>query len=218
MKDEKFSAFIDNELDVSDFDEIYGSLNSDEEMKQRWQRYHIISDTMQKHLPVTVDCSLADRVMHQLESEPTIIAPEIISSFSKTEPSKESAPEISAAAISGNSSSGTVVSPVFKQIAGFAVAASVMLVAVFTTQTFNKGPDQVNAPIAKVPAMPDKSQFARVVEPRTNLPPSLQNRLNKYLANHNQYSSTAPGVLPYARIIGYTKIDKPVVNTIQNNK
>ena len=63
MKEEKFSAFVDNELHGVEFDEMYSALNSDEDLKRRWQRYHIISDTLQKHLPEKFDCNLADQVM-----------------------------------------------------------------------------------------------------------------------------------------------------------
>lgn len=226
MKDEKFSAFIDNELHDSDFNEMYETLHSDSEMKHRWQRYHIISDTIQKHLPSKVDCSLADRVMRQLDKEPTIIAPEV-------------APEITASQTNRNttnthdqspatsSNTATTASPFFstfsRQIAGFAVAASVMVVAVFATQSFTDTPDSMNVPVAKVQSipktMPDKSQFARVTEPNNKLPPGIQNQLNKYLANHNQYSTnTAPGVLPYARILGYRQGTKPVIKHIQNKQ
>ena len=205
MKKEKFSAFIDNELNGAEFDEMYSALNSDEDLKRRWQRYHIISDALQKHLPEKFDCNLADQVMLKIENEPAILAPKFTSQYD-TSPdstaSKATATVVTTVATKSNK-------PFFKQIAGLAVAASVMIVAVFVTQTFvtNNGTTAV-APVAtfdtKIPSMPAENQFARISEPRPKASPGYQNQLNKYLANHNQYSTSVPGVMPYARIIGYT--------------
>jgi len=197
MKDEKFSAFIDNELHGAESDEMYSALNSDNDFKRRWQRYHIISDTLQKHLPEKFDCNLADQVMLKIENEPVILAPKHTSQYASSPVS------------TATKATATVVTksnkPFFKQIAGLAVAASVMVVAVLVTQTFvtNNGTTAV-APVAKVLSMPAESQFARISEPQPKASPGYQNQLNKYLANHNQYSTGVPGVMPYARIIGYT--------------
>lgn len=228
MEDEKFSAFIDDELSQSEFDEMCSRLFSgkdfsgkDKGLKQKWQRYHVISDTLQKHLPEKVDYNLADRVMSELENEPVILAPNRVlapaqNTFQNNAPNNNVSP---------------MPTPIFKQIAGLAVAASVMVVAILVSQSFTTQ-DGVNttAPIAALPTMPSKQEFARVSKPQTILatqqaalvtqqttalakpqmvfPPDFQNQLNKYLANHNQYASGVSGVLPYARIIGYTP-DRP---------
>ena len=212
-QDEKFSAFVDNELEASEFEKIVASLQSDDDLKQRWQRYHIISDAMQKHLPENVDCRLADRVRLQIEKEPTVIAPNVNKQTKDKSPAGFSYITTPAPTTSN-------VTPLFKQLAGFAVAASVMVVAVFVTQSFStQGTIDVDAPIAKVRVMPDQSQFARVAKSQTRrLPSGFENKLNKYLANHNQYSKTAPGVLPYARIIGYTQDNKPIISNFQKSK
>lgn len=227
---EKFSALIDDELDQPGFDEVVSALCSNEGsnegfdetslgenrgLKKKWQRYHMISDVLQKHLQEKVDYCLADRVMSELENEPIILVPNRISAV--------------AAETKAHAKNTTVSMPVsrriFKQIAGLAVAASVMVVAILVSQTFstNDGVNPTAPPIAtlsptsptspialpamvtnKPPTMPSKQQFARISEPKTTLPPSFQNQLNRYLANHNQYASGVSGVLPYARIIGYT--------------
>jgi len=208
MREEKFSAFIDDELTGVEFDEMYSAYNAEEDLKQRWQYYHIISDTLQKHLPETLDCTLADRVMTALEKEPAILAPkhvsEPVSSFATTTNSTTTP-------ITTGNKVSTRSKLYFKQIAGLAVAASVMVVAVFVSQTFfaNDGAAPF-APVARIPSMPAENQFARITDPRLKATSGFQtssvfqNRLNKYLANHNQYSTGVPGVMPYARIIGYT--------------
>ena len=206
MKEEKFSAFIDNELNEAEFDEMYSALSSDKDFKRRWQRYHIISDTLQKHLPEKFDCKLADQVMLKLENEPAIFVPEHTSQY-----------DLSPVSTAGKATVTTLATkkPFFKQIAGLAVAASVMVVAVFVTQTFvtNNGTTAV-APVASVPSMPAESQFARISGSQPKASSGYQSQLNKYLANHNQYSTSVPGVMPYARIIGYTP-DQPQRHSIR---
>lgn len=232
-RSEKFSALIDDELGQFAFEEMVSALCLDEEgsddgsdseknrgLKEKWQRYHLISDALQKHLPEKVDYCLADRVMSELKNDPAILAPNRISVVAQETQTDTK-----------NASMSPPVSPpasrqIFKQIAGLAVAASVMVVAILVSQTFstNDGvnPNPAAPPIATLlptvplptvppamlakqpPVMPSKQQFARVFEPQTTLSPSFQNQLNRYLANHNQYASGVSGVLPYARIIGHT--------------
>ncbi len=249
-RNEKFSALIDDELGRSELEEMVSALCLDGEglaeegsdngsgetgseknsdLKKKWQRYHIISDALQKHLPEKMDYCLADRVMSELKNDPVILAPNRISAVAQDTQTDTK-----------NTAMPPSVSPpasrqIFKQIAGLAVAASVMVVAILVSQTFstNDGvnPNPVAPPIAtlsptappaispttppamlakqpsvmisKQPVMPSKQQFARMSEPQTALPPSFQNQLNRYLANHNQYASGVSGVLPYARIIGH---------------
>jgi len=217
MSDEKFSAFVDDELSQSEFDEIYSKLTSDNEdgkdLKQRWQRYHLIGNVLQKQVPEKIDARLAERVMAELKNEPAIFVPDRMAPISQDDSVQNNASKNNAFKNkSSKNNKATVVSfPVFKQIAGLAVAASVMVVAILVTQSFSTNDGIAPTPqVAKstAPAI-TRQQFARVSGVtasgvKATLPPRFQNRLNKYLINHNQYSSGVPGVLPYARIIGYT--------------
>jgi len=214
-QNEALSAMMDNELSPSELDDtVTGLLSATQisDLKQKWQRYHMISDALQKHIPEKVACNLADRVMSELENEPVVLAPNRIAAIDMaTKKETQTASSISLPTRS-----------VYKQIAGLAVAASVMVVAIMVTQTFSTQ-DGVNPttpiaaltpstsiikaiiPVTPPPAMPSQQQFARVsAEPQKTLPPSFQNQLNRYLANHNQYASGVSGVLPYARLIGFT--------------
>lgn len=174
---EQISSLVDGEVDGAGIDLVVAKLSSDDELIKHWERLHVISDALKNNLPHHVKHDLAYQVMRALESEPTFFA----SRFNLHRfPSY------------------------IKQVAGFAVAASVMMVAVIVTQNFNEVDSA--AKIAKVPDMPNSDQFARVVDAKGNqIPANVPIQLDQYLVNHNQHATGMYGVLPYARIIGYSQ-------------
>jgi sigma-E factor negative regulatory protein RseA len=176
---EKISSFMDGELSGPELDKLMMMFKTDISLVRHWERYHIISDALKNNLPRYLNHDLANRVKQAVDTEPTIIAP---NNFLHN------------------------ISPVVKQIAGLAVAASVMAVAILATQGFIKD-GEVAPQLAKVPQMPSSDQFDRVAQNKLNpqqLPPNIQKQLDKFLVNHNQYAPGMHGVLPYARIIGYS--------------
>ena len=104
-----------------------------------------------------------------------------------------------------------------KPVLGFAIAASVAMVAILGLQHTNTDPSLSipSQPIALQPPVPSNQQVAgnytnqgksqRVQQ----LPASSQinagSRLNRYLVNYNEYRANAgmQGILPYVRIISY---------------
>jgi sigma-E factor negative regulatory protein RseA len=196
--DEKFSAFMDGELEGSAQDQVIKRICQDEECKQRWQSYHMISDTLRRNLPSTLNPSFSHSVMKALESEPTILAP------TRSKPA---------------------LSPVTKRIAGAAIAASVAAVAVISVQTSNTTNDQA-ATLAEMPASKEFVRMVRpnqVTDNTTGTAPALtasvtpletqeaqvstvkkfHPQLNKYLVDHSQHVSgtRVQGIMPYARIV-----------------
>ena len=111
----------------------------------------------------------------------------------------------------------TVLAPVkkpfnFKPLAGFAIAASVAMVAVFTIQTDNDvtSPALNSSTIATIsPAQTESFNFAQpqalpAAVTHSDTPESIANeRLNDYLLNHNEYRSNAGmnGIMPYVRMV-----------------
>ncbi len=100
----------------------------------------------------------------------------------------------------------------FKPLAGFAIAASVAMVAVFTIQTDNDViSPSTNAPtIATItPAQTETFNFSQpqalpAAVTHSDTPESIANeRLNNYLLNHNEYRSNAGmnGIMPYVRMV-----------------
>jgi sigma-E factor negative regulatory protein RseA len=98
---------------------------------------------------------------------------------------------------------------VTKQIAGLAVAASVTAVTVLGVQAWNRD-SVMPAQVAETPApVPVQAQTAAagVANDKTPLPAHIQSQITHYLVTHNQNTVGVHGMLPYARIVGYSSGD-----------
>jgi sigma-E factor negative regulatory protein RseA len=217
--EEQISAFMDGELHETEHANLIHQICHDEQLKSRWQHYHLISDALKNNIssPVTAHCQFTQSVMAALENEPTVFAPTAMKH--KT-------------------------SNVKQKIAGVAIAASVAAVAVIGVQSMN----QSKEPAPSLAEMPSPDQYVRMeqsqpevateptvasTEPSTLAPTpavpaikasasqssgALENvqqeadmtqiyqynpQLYQYLLNHNQYTlgSHVQGVMPYARIV-----------------
>lgn len=155
---------------------ILDSLEHDEDLRARWQRYHLISDAMTKHLPTQIDCGFADRVRLAIDDEPTILSP---GAFRK--------PSLSVA----------------RHVAGWSIAASVAIVALVGVQVMLKN-DSVESyrmasavSAAHMVATRGNTGVARVEYVES----ADDQELNQYLVNHNEYAGGMNGMLPYSRIV-----------------
>ena len=107
-----------------------------------------------------------------------------------------------------------------KPVLGFAIAASVAMVAIMGLQHTNTDPSFSipSQPIALQQSVSSNQQVAgnytkqgnrQQVQPVQHIPASTQinagSRLNRYLVNYNEYRANAgmQGILPYVRIISY---------------
>ncbi len=203
--DEHISAFMDGELHETEHSAIIQQISRDDESLNRWQRYHLISDTLKNNLPPAIDNQFAQSVMNALEKEPTVFAP---------------------AALKHKST-------VKQKIAGAAIAASVAAVAVIGVQTLNQPKDTAPS-LAEMPSTDQYVRMEQLANSSmvTSNPPvygttpstpamkasasdstssnaqitqiyQYHPQLDKYLLNHNQHilGSRVQGVMPYARII-----------------
>lgn len=173
---EMVSGLVDGELDEHSADEVISYLEQDSQARARWMRYHIISDVVKGHGSARVDSGFADRISAALADEPVILAPRRKKAF-----------------------------PAFiKQASGFAVAATVAVVAVLAVQPQN-GLDTDAQQVANVQPGTNP-EWVRVVNTGVNWnveQPSVESKLNAYLVNHSGYSSGVRGILPYAPIVSY---------------
>lgn len=175
---EQLSALIDGELSDHEMDQVLDALERDEEMRGQWSRYHLISDSIRSTAANVSVTDLAERIRSAIADEPAILAP----------PRKSSR--------------------FIKPLAGFAIAASVAIVAVIGIQQPGQS-GVLPLPVAVVqlsasgqPRAPAATVIQRV---RWNVAqPVVETRLNSYLINHNERLSTGMyGILPYVRIVGY---------------
>lgn len=222
--DEQISAFMDGELPQPEHANLIHQICHDDELKLRWQSYHLIGDALKNSTSTTYQTQnqFAQSVMAALENEPTVFAP---------------------AALKHKAN-------VRQKIAGVAIAASVAAVAVIGVQSMNQS-EETEPSLAEMPssdqyvrmeqARPSMASASSTVNAPTLMAPnsipqtmtpsvpalkasasqssgSLEDvqqdpnvtqiyqynpQLYKYLLNHNQYTlgSHVQGVMPYARIV-----------------
>ena len=115
QQQEKLSAFMDGETDTA---EIMEAILNDEELKAKWQRYHVIRSGLRKEATVAPEMDITAAVAAALDSEPTVMAPK--------RSGWKSLPLI-----------GNVV-PFAKQSGQFAVAASVAVAVILGVQQMNQ--------------------------------------------------------------------------------
>lgn len=205
------SALADGEsADVQgDVTRLLGS----DSARQTWSSVHSVRDACDQRLARSAPMGFADAVMARLEGEPAILAP----SAKRAKSTSASRPN----AIGGW----------WRPAVGFAVAASVAAVTVIGFDNLRGQPgsesgtpmlDRVAATggvgSSAVPLRraafdnypdsgyseayrPAATQWRGPLEPE----PREQNQLNRYLANHSEYSdiSNYQGILPYTRFVGY---------------
>jgi len=141
-KCEQLSSFVDGELDSEDTKQFLDQLCNDKDLKQSWERYHVISDSIRSRLPDALHTRFSESVMSAIESEPTILAPtpEPVTSSTQSTPQN-------------------VQTSVFKRVSGFAIAASVATIAVIGVQSQNQVTDT-----PQLAEMPVDSEFVRLGE------------------------------------------------------
>ena len=170
---ERLSALVDGELTEHEAVGMLDRLNHDVELKQVWERYHLVSDVMRNNLPRVTSVDLVGQVRESLDAEPTTVVPMRRRRID------------------------------LKPVAGFALAASIAMVAVlaFRGQMGAEGPErEAIAGNAGVPAGPTELAGMRWNVDR----PDVEQRLNAYLVNHNGHTGNGMGnMLPYVRIVAY---------------
>lgn len=166
---EGLSALVDGETDGREAARLLDLLSRDAELKAAWERYHLVSDVLRNNLPLVSEEDLVARVRRSIETEPVVFRPR------------------------------RPRAAVLKPAAGFALAASVAVVAVLGFRAVVGPSGGGNEPLAVVGDTPEQSQLAnlRSDEGRSG----AEERLNSYLVNHSEH--TARGMLPYARVVAY---------------
>ena len=175
--DERFSALVDGEEVQAS--EILSRIQNDDELRQRWQRYHLVRDALTGHVEGQSLPDISVQVSQALDNEPTVLAPKPKVSRLKT---------------------------VYKQASGFAVAATVAAVAVITVQQ-SQVVQSNNAQVAAVDNPSANVQVTTVSHTdNSRLDSAVESKLSGYLVQHNEYSVTAKmqGALPYMRIVSVT--------------
>lgn len=196
------SALMDGELAEAPARRAVDSLVADPELRAQWARHHTIGEAMRGNHVVGAD-GLAARVRQSLDLEPVTLKPPRI---------RHRAPRI-------------------RQLA--ALAASLAVLAVVVTLGLDgqreegagqgvvsgSGDGRLASSEAVADAAGGDGPLAVTYAPSQALTadsvaltrltwndprPQVEQRLNGYLLNHNEYLATGVrGMLPYARVVGY---------------
>jgi sigma-E factor negative regulatory protein RseA len=182
MNDDRFeaySALLDGEADTQEHKRLLAELDAG--ARARLARYSLIGDGLRGEAVRMDALSVADAVRERLQREPVILAPK-----AQQKPSRPSW---------------------WQPVAGLAIAASVALVAVgLVPRLLSDAPEGAATPV-QVVGNPS-AQPLLVASPGTHWSdsrPEQENRLNSYLADHNEFATqgSVPTIVPYATFVSY---------------
>jgi sigma-E factor negative regulatory protein RseA len=139
MKDQ-LSALMDGEFDIESSEHLITSAKSGGELKSCWAHYHLIGDAMRGEVQMSHDFS--NRVMQALETEPTLLLPNL---------SSNTTPSIGTP--SGASSKQSFYKKTTKFWSVAASVAAVMFVGVVVLQQQLNKPEQL-APVEIAQSVP----------------------------------------------------------------
>jgi len=179
---QKISSLLDDEQTLDQ--DLMQSLSNDDEAKEKWARYNLVSDTLNDRYKHKVDSSWFSDLSAQLENEPTILAPRVSKTFTQK---------------------------VVKQIAGLAVAASVAMLAIVNFQQTQISTTNLATNVASIG---NQQSFATSdIKPVTlRLNKATESKLSGYLVNHYEHSLSGKmqGLMPYMRMVSVTPAERIV--------
>jgi sigma-E factor negative regulatory protein RseA len=187
---QQVSALVDGELDSMTVHTTLGALAASTDLQAAWERYHLIGNALRGDAIHPEFRQIAGRLRARIADEPIPLTP--------------------AAARRGGGPSwvGTFL--------GAALAASAAFLAVFAVpQLFEAGPAVSTTTTTSAPPIVVLSNTPpRLLTERFEVQtsgqrwhvsqPALENKLDRFLVNHQEYSPVAlKGLLPYATFVGY---------------
>lgn len=202
-QNEKLSLLLDDYADDSadaTLDEVIGDVN----LQYQVRRYRIIGEVMRNELPPAVDTGFHNAVMAQIQDQ------------AEAQTHNHAAKVTSEVAAKSSILSWARLKP----LAGLAVAASVAMVTVALWQPLEQESGQPGDSVASVEqrkiqllaeqkiqggAVP-VSTSAQTLGMRWKVEhelPGMQQKLNAYLVNHTEHSSSMQGLIPQARVAGF---------------
>jgi sigma-E factor negative regulatory protein RseA len=202
------SALLDGESSAPQIDGLLDALERDGELRDVWERYHLIGGALRSEGVALTYRDIAAGVRTRIAAEPTVLAP-APRSLRHAQPARVSRPSRLA------------------PFAGVALAASAAFLAVFAVPTlFQSGVDPLDGTLV-AETVPPNAGGASLVSSTTPLTPSaaaarsfsvgrpgqrwhidqpaVENKLDRYLVSHQEYAP-ATGMnrmLPYATLVSY---------------
>ncbi len=173
--DEQLSAFMDGE--ESNLNLVLSKMQ-DQNVRTRWQHYHLIRDIMRNQVSKVDNQDISLRIHDAIAKEPTSFAPANLRHRA------------------------TSRIPFLKQLGSMAIAATVTAVAILVVQ---QNPDS-STQSTVIASKTSQSHSIQTASTRNiELNKAVAAKLNSYLVNHNEYavSSGMQGALPYTRVVNF---------------
>ena len=198
---EQLSALLDDELSATESARMLDQLGQSSELRDYWDRYHLIGDVLRGETLHVSSNQIAERVRERIEMEPAIIAsPKPQTTADPATPKKRASIQW------------------LKPAAGVALAASVAAVTVVSLPQLTGEPDASDSGVLITSTQPINPPIQLVSSQRTDAysrgstmrwknlsEPQVESKLNGYLVDHNEYAAPGGmnGVLPYATFVSY---------------
>ena len=202
-QDENLSLLLDDDSEA-DVTAVLDEVVADVNLQYRMRRYQIIGEALRNELPQTIDTDFHHGVMAKIRQQ----SPNLGAHDKQADQVNDR---------------GIVVPLLartwFRPFAGLAVAASVAVVTVALWQPLQQQGGLPNDGMASVDqqkieqlagqqvvgsAVPVSSRVQSGTRWKLEQEsPVLQRKLNAYLVNHTEYSSSIQGLIPQARVAGF---------------
>lgn len=206
-QDENLSLLLDDDSEA-DVNAVLDEVMADVNLQYRMRRYQIIGETLRNELPQAIDTDFHHGVMARIREQ---------------SPNLEAHDKHSDQGNDQGNNQGNVVPLLarawFKPFAGLAVAASVAVVTVALWQPLQQRGALPNDALAsadqqKIEQLAGQQVVGSAVPVSSRVhsgtrwkleqeSPVLQRKLNAYLVNHTEYSSSMQGLIPQARVAGF---------------
>lgn len=184
MKDEiseQISALVDDELTDLERPLLLGRLQRNAELRARMGRYQLIGDVIRGGVTQASGLGIAARVQEALANDTATEDAAVMA-----------APQVTTRSF-------------WKPAVGFAIAASVALVAVLSLQNLQPStPETTQLAVTRTVAPPGVQVSSREAQ-WDRIEPQVEKRLSGYLVNHSEFAASygMQGLTPYVRIVGF---------------
>jgi len=178
-QNELLSALVDGELNGDELEQALQLLSTNDTARAQFQRHQLVSDVLHGHVSRNLTVDLTSRIANVLLDEPAL-----------TMPTKRKALVI------------PFPTKFWKQATSLALAASVGALAVMGVM--NQSQIQL-MPVTAVASIESPAQPMTVAQAGNRWTvgeQEVEQRLNTYLVNHNEYAG-ASSVFSYARVVSY---------------
>ncbi len=178
MSNEQISALMDDEVDSDARSFLLRRMADDEAFRDRWARYHLISEALKNNISDRTDPLFAERVRHAV-AEQAPLAGRTAVTRSRQATHRWRRPAV-----------------------GLAAAASLAALAVMGLQT---GTEPSTDGGALVASLPDTTPSVKSVAFGGSQDQMIQ-RLQPYVQDHNGHAAHSPmrGSVPYVRLVSHS--------------